>query len=517
MSRKVIGIAAAIYGVSILLSRLIGLIRESVIGRTLGATGEADVYWTAFVLPDFLNYLLAGGVLSIVFIPIFSRYLAEEDEPGGWVAFSNIANSLTGLLIIATAALWLMTPQITPWIQPGWDPERLNQLNELIRIILPAQIFHLVGGLISATLQARDKHLMPALAPLLYTLSIIAGGLWLGPTMGAKGFAWGVLVGSVLGPFGLPLLGAIKHGLRWHLSLNFGHPDLRHYFLLSFPVMLGFSVIVFDDMLVKHFGSWMAEGVISQLQYAKTLMKVPMGVFGLAFGMATFPTLSRLFAEDKPAEASKLLIDAVAFLIVLAWISQAALFAASTEMAEVIWGRSKFELEALSRIGQYTSIMGLGLWAWSAHMLVARGFYAQSRTWIPTVVGSLMTIIAYPLYLSLAKELGPLGLAWSSTIIVSIYVFALFGVYSRSLRLGWAPAARLGSLLVRMGLSATVGGLAGVFLSQSVIHNWPALPRGFAAGVIAMALTAACASLSRVEEVSLVVQKLKARLSRDAS
>ena len=73
MSKKTIGIASLIYGVTILLSRLIGLIREAVIGRVLGVGSEADVYWTAFIIPDFLNYLLAGGILSIAFIPIFQR------------------------------------------------------------------------------------------------------------------------------------------------------------------------------------------------------------------------------------------------------------------------------------------------------------------------------------------------------------------------------------------------------------------------------------------------------------
>ena len=176
MNRRTIGIASLIYGVSILLSRLIGLIRESVIGRTLGGGQEADAYWTAFVLPDFLNYLLAGGVLSIVFIPIFAGYITRDDEAGGWLAFSQIANALCLVLIPLTAVLWIMTPEITRWIAPGMTGEQHTLLVELTRIILPAQIFHLLGGLISATLQARDKHLAPALAPILYTGSIVLEG-----------------------------------------------------------------------------------------------------------------------------------------------------------------------------------------------------------------------------------------------------------------------------------------------------------------------------------------------------
>jgi putative peptidoglycan lipid II flippase len=509
MSRKTIGIASIIYAVSILLSRLIGLIRESVIGRTLGGGAEADVYWSAFVLPDFLNYLLAGGVLSIVFIPIFSRYLANDDEAGGWIAFSNIANFLTALLIILTAAMWFLTPHITPYIQAGWSPERLAALNELIRIILPAQIFHLTGGLISATLQARDKHTMPALAPVVYTTCIVLGGVLLGPTMGAKGFAWGVLVGSFLGPFGFPLAGAIKHGLRWQLSFNPRHPDFRTYLVLSLPVMLGFSVIVLDDMFIKHFGSWLDDGVISRLQYAKTLMKVPMGVFGLAAGMATFPTLSRIFAEGDMERATKLLIDALALLLVLALIAQAALFAAGPEMAEVIWGRSKFSVADLQEIGLFTGILGLALWAWSAQMLVARGFYAQGRTWTPTVVGSLIALGGYPLYSTLAERFGGLGLAAASGIVVSVYIITLFAVLSRDLKTGWTPAKRLMSLLSRMAVSAATAGYLAILIRDS-LADWAAFPRGLIAGCLAIALTTGFAVLLQVEEMKTLWTKVKA-------
>src|SRR6187549_3336987 len=89
-----IGIAAGIWGVSILLARLVGLLREAVIGRTLGGSATADAYWTAFVLPDFLNYLLAGGALSIVFIPIFQRHVAAGEEARGWQAFGTISSAL---------------------------------------------------------------------------------------------------------------------------------------------------------------------------------------------------------------------------------------------------------------------------------------------------------------------------------------------------------------------------------------------------------------------------------------
>jgi putative peptidoglycan lipid II flippase len=205
---KSLGFASALYAASILLSRVIGLVREAVIGRTLGNGAEADVYWTAFILPDFLNYLLAGGALSLVFIPIFQAYWAREDEAGAWRAFSRIAAVLGAVVVLATVGLWCATPWLTPLIAPGMSAAQHEQLVALVRILLPAQIFHVVGGLLSATLQARDRHAMPALAPLVYTLGVIIGGVALGPWLGAAGFAWGVLAGSILGPL------ACRYGAR---------------------------------------------------------------------------------------------------------------------------------------------------------------------------------------------------------------------------------------------------------------------------------------------------------------
>ncbi|MCA9561746.1 MAG: hypothetical protein KC583_24530, partial [Myxococcales bacterium] len=182
MSRA-IGIASLVWGASILLSRLLGLVREAVIGRVLGGGAEADVFFLAFVIPDFLNYLLAGGVLSIVFIPIFQGHLARGDAAAGWRAFSVIANFLLAALTLATAALWVATPALTPLVGPGLDAAGDAELVRLVRIVLPAQVFHIIGGLLSATLMARDAHALPAFAPLVYAGGIVGGGLVLGPSL----------------------------------------------------------------------------------------------------------------------------------------------------------------------------------------------------------------------------------------------------------------------------------------------------------------------------------------------
>jgi putative peptidoglycan lipid II flippase len=205
---RTIGLASVIWASSIFLSRIAGLVREQMIGRTLGASHEADLYFASFTIPDFLNYLLAAGALSIVFIPIFQDHLERGDDAAAWRSFSTIANFVIVAGCIGVAALMLAAGPLATFVAPGFTaPADVETLVRLTRIILPAQVFHIMGGLLSAALQARDRHFLPAIAPLVYSGSIITGG-FIGSYVaqrGVDGFAWGVLAGSIAGPFGLPL------------------------------------------------------------------------------------------------------------------------------------------------------------------------------------------------------------------------------------------------------------------------------------------------------------------------
>ncbi|MEO1273307.1 MAG: lipid II flippase MurJ, partial [Myxococcota bacterium] len=114
-----LGLATLLMVGSVLLSRVVGFVREMIIAAQQGATGNTDAYFAAFTLPDVLNYILAGGTLSITFIPLFSDYLSRDDEPGGWRLFSTIATITGGLVLIAVVCGELFTEQLVPMLTPG--------------------------------------------------------------------------------------------------------------------------------------------------------------------------------------------------------------------------------------------------------------------------------------------------------------------------------------------------------------------------------------------------------------
>ncbi len=481
---RTIGIATAIWGGSIFLSRIMGLVREQIIGRTLGASREADLYFASFTLPDFLNYLLAAGALSIVFIPIFLDYFNRGDRDGAWRSLSVIANFIVVAGSIAIALMMVFARPLAGVVAPGFSsPDEVDTLVRLMRIILPAQFFHVVGGLMSAALQAQDLHLLPAMAPLVYSAGIIIGGL-IGAKLGAgaDGFAWGVLVGSAVGPFALPLYGCLRTHMRWSLVLSFSNPDLKRYLWLSFPIMIGFSIVVVDEWIVKNQASYLAAGALSQLQYGRTLMKVPIGVFGMAAGVAAYPTISRMVAAGNVAEAYGVLCGAVRLMLFATFAAQVCLTLAGFEAVYLIWGMfaSRFTVADAQATGVVLAYLCLGLCGWAAQSVISRGFYALGSTWLPTLVGTAVAFAAVPLYVVMRRQFGENGLATASSIAILVYVLVLGWLQRRRFEI--EARARGGTLddvpgmldaALRLALAAAVAIAIGSVLRVALVAALP--------------------------------------------
>jgi putative peptidoglycan lipid II flippase len=522
-----------IWAASIFLSRVMGLIREQIIGRTLGASRQADLYFASFTLPDFLNYLRAAGALSIVFIPIFLAHLQRGDERRAWISFSVIANFIVLVGTVGIGILMVFARPLAGLVAPGFlEPGDIDTLVRLTRIILPAQFFHVVGGLLSAALQAQNLHALPALAPLVYSAGIIIGGL-VGacyPELGAEGFAWGVLLGSIAGPFALPLYGCIKSKMRWLPALSLNDADLKRYLWLSLPIMIGFSIVIVDEWIVKNQASYLAAGSLAYLQYGRTLMKVPIGMFGMAIGVASYPTISELVASGDVVKAYALLSRAVRLMLLLTFAAQVCLTAAGFEAVYLIWGffARRFSVADAQQTATVLAFLCIGLSGWAAQTLISRGFYALGSTWLPTLVGTAIAILMTPCYVLLRHQAGAIGLAIASSAAIMIYVMVLGwlqrrrfeqeaiargttlegskGMLQAALRLGVAALAATGlSLLVRAQLWQWLPGMqiATVLCRATLLCS-------FGIGVYA-----ALAQLLRVDEIAevrlLMLRKLRQR------
>jgi putative peptidoglycan lipid II flippase len=466
------GIAAAIVAGGVLLSRILGLVRQVIFAWLLGAGATGDEYFVAFIIPDLLNYLLAGAYMAITLIPLLSRRFAAGDEDDARHAFWAIARPLTlaigGLVLIAMP----FVEPVLRAIEPGFTEAQVAEAARLTRIVLPAQVFFILGQLFTAWQFAREKFVIPTLGPIVYNLGIIAGGLLgaLGQDdPGADGFAWGALGGAFLGIFVLQWWGAHRQGLRLPSTRLGRHPAVPRYFALAIPLMLGQSLVVLDEQLGRAFGSLTANGGISWLTFGRQTMLVPVGVIAQAAGVAAYPFLARLAAEGKHRELAAAVGRAVRFVIVLSLAAAAGLFAMSIPLVRALYERGSFEPADTLATAATVVLFAIGVPMWGVQQILARGFYAREEMWAPVVIGTAATVAAVPIYWALNDSMGIEGLALASSLAITLYTIGLAIVWYRrtGTRELWPVAKTLAGNLPL----AAVGGGAAWLVSRWVLDT----------------------------------------------
>src|ERR1700677_230466 len=326
---------------SVLLSRILGFFRDWTVAHQIGSNAATDTFYAAFTLPDFLNYLIAGGSLSITFIPVFSKYVAENREDEGWHVFSTVVTVMGFALVALIVLAEIFAPQIVRYIAPGFSPEERGRVIMLTRLMLPAQFCFYQGSILSAVQYAKGQFVIPSLAPVVYNLMIILGGVLLASRIGMTGFAVGVLVGALAGNFLLQVYGAFRAQARYTPNLNLGHPGFRLFLRLSIPIMLALSLVFTDDWIIRWFGSYLQPASITWLSYAKTLMRVPLGVVGQGVGVASFPFLARLYSEGKFDELNRLLNSTLKGLIAVLVPISALTIAESAPLVYLVFSHTR--------------------------------------------------------------------------------------------------------------------------------------------------------------------------------
>jgi putative peptidoglycan lipid II flippase len=428
---KKIGVATLIMMTSIFLSRVMGYVRELVIAAAAGADITMDAYRVAFVLPEILNHVLASGFLSVTFIPIFSKYAVNDDHAGAWRIFSIILTTFGAVLAFLIVIGMVFTPHIVPLLALGRsDPEFLKMAVRMTRIVLPAQFFFFAGGMLMAVQFAKERFLIPALAPLVYNLGIICGGLLLGSRMGAEGFAWGALAGAFFGNYCIQIFGARKAGLRFRPLFDLTHPDLRRYILLTLPLMLGLTMIFSMEIFSKFFGSYLPAGGIAWLDYAKIIMLMLVAFFGQAVGVASYPFLARLAAQQRLDEMNRMFNTVLRYLATLVIPSSVMMFVLRREIVRVLFERGAFHPEDTRMTALALGGMTLGAVAICAQTVVNRGFYAMQNTLLPAVYGTIAVIACLPVYWLGLKMYGLLGVALAISVSAIIQVAVLFAVWN---------------------------------------------------------------------------------------
>ncbi|MBN2492632.1 MAG: murein biosynthesis integral membrane protein MurJ [Planctomycetes bacterium] len=469
---------------SVLLSRVMGMVREMVIAWAGGAGGAVDAYKAAFLLPDILNHVLAGGFLSVTFIPIYARHLAERRPEEGDRVVSLVLMVSGGLALLLVAVEWILAPRLVPLVAPGLEGAVLGESVRLTRIVLPAQAFFIPGGVLLAVQMARGRFLLPALAPLVYNAGIIAGGVVLGPRLGMAGFSWGVLAGALGGNLVLQAWGARSCGFRFRPCFRLRHPDLREYVLLTLPLALGLTMTFSTEFFFKFFGSQVSPGAIACLDYALRLMLVLVAAFGQAAGTASYPFLARQAAEGR-LDRLNALLDATLVRFGVPVVAGAVLLGVlAPEVVWLVYGRGSFTLDDATATAAALRGFLLGAPAWAAAAIVVRGWFATRNTLVPALVSTAGVLLALPLYAAFTRWWGVVGVALGASVAMWLQAAMIYGLWCwRTSNRG--AAGVVGALVRAGGLSVLLGAAAA--LLRAGLSRW-VQPEATFAGALALVL-----------------------------
>jgi putative peptidoglycan lipid II flippase len=400
---------------------------------------------------------------------------------------------MTVVLGIGTLLAEIFTPQIERHMFSGFNPDQLQLCVHLTRILLPAQIFFYVGGVVSAVLLSRRLFLFPAFGPLLYNVAIIMGGVLFAHRLGIASLAYGALVGAFIGPFLVNAIGAAGTGVGYKISFDIHNPAFREWVRLSVPLMLGVSLVTADDWILRYFASANV-GDITRLNYAKRLFAVPIAVLGQATGQASLPFFARLIGEKKMKDFAETVNGSVYRIVAASLLITSFIAVAALPLMDLVYRRGRFHFSDSQTTAVYFFWFSLSLAFWSAQALYARAFYAAGNTLTPMIASSIITVASIPMYSALFHAFSTVGLAIASDLGIVANTLAI-GILLHQRKLVPTNQLQWGEL-GKAAITAAIAGLlsyrvaSGVMLHGSRVADFQALGLIFVtwAGAVAAGL-----------------------------
>lgn len=448
--------AAGLLAGSVLLARVLGYGRDALFAMEVGVGASADAYFAAFLIPDILGYLLAAGAASTAVTPPYLKRLERDGEESA-ARFASVVVGTVGMLSIAlTILLWLRAEPLIRLQFPDFDAATVDSTVHLMRVVLPAQVFFLTGGILRGVLMAHGLFWPQAVAAVLYSLAPIAGGLALG---GASGFAWGTLAGAALGQWAIPAI-ALRRlpGAVGRARIGLFDADFREYVWLALPLMLGVGLTTVDEWYEKWIGATIATGAIATITYARKLMMAPVGVVGQAVGAALLPSLARLHERADDSGFRRLFGDSLRTTLGLGLLAGGALFALATPIVTLLYERGRFTAGDTETVAGLLGVLAWAVPGWVVQQVAVRGFYARGEMWRAMALSSAVALGVLPLYWLGGATRGVSGLAMASACAISLNAIITV-VWLRS-RAGAPALAPLIETFVRAGLIAAAGATA---------------------------------------------------------
>lgn len=480
-AKKNILAVTALIMAGVLLSRLLGLVRNRVIAHQFGQGYETDIFNVAFTVPDVIYNVIAGGAIAASIIPVFSEYIEQGKEKDAWRIFSIVAVwtfFVIGLLIILGE---IFTVPLTHQFFPKFPPQKVLETARLTRILLPAQVLFFLGGLMMAVLQVKKNNMGQVWGPAIYNLGIIAGGLFLASKMGVSGLCWGAVGGAFVGNFLLQWILIRRVGGRFSPAAFIkyrGHPGAKQVWNLMWPIIFSLSLPQVSAVATRFFAAAIKnDGTISALMNANQLMQVPLGVFAQALGLAIFPTLAMQAAQKDRASLRQTVNFGIRFILFLNIPCAVLMIILSLPIVQLLLETGKFKGTDSIETALYLSCFTVGLFAWSVQAIVARGFYSLKDSRTPAIIGTLVTLIFLAANWFMVHHIDTAHYTRAGSVLALINSLAAIlntGILLLLLRrkLGGIEAGKLMLGVVKIVVASALMGLVSWLIYQMIQHGY---------------------------------------------
>lgn len=514
---------------AILFGQLAGLARGIIVTNIFGASLELDSFYAANRVSETLFLLVAGGALGSAFIPTFTGLLAKDDKVSAWRLASALANAVTLTLSLLAVLLAFFAPQVVRYaLAPGFsaDPVLFALTVSLLRIQLISAVLFGLGGLIVGVLNAHQVFLVPALTPAMYQLGIIFGAIFLVPSMGIYGLAWGVVIGAVL-YLAIQLPPLIKLVTRhsplstFHFSLGLHDSNVRTVLLLMLPRLLGVAVVQLNFWVNTNLASRMEEeGSVASLYIAFALMLMAQAAIAQSVAIAAMPTFSAQHALGKMDEMRSSVAASLRGILLLALPASVGLMMLRVPLVAFLYQRGKFDERAVEMVAWALLWYAAGLVGHSIMEVLTRAFYAQQDTKTPVVIGTIamgLNVVFSIAFSRLFAQIGwiPIGgLALANSLATALEAVALFIFMRRRLNGIEGKSIADGAWRVGLaGLGMAVGLLVWIQLSAGM-NRWLVALGGVALGGV---VYLAGVAILKVPEIKMLAGAVTRRLSRNGS
>lgn len=464
-----IAAAALIISFTGVASRVLGFLRDRILASRFGAGDTLDIYYAAFRIPDLVYNLLIVGALGAAFIPVFSSLVAKKEEKESWELASGVLTLKVLAVLSISLLLVIIAPFLINFIAPGFSDEKTRSTIMFTRIMFLSPFFLGISAVFGGILVSLKNFWVYSLAPIMYNIGIIIGAVFFVNLMGPVGLAWGVVLGAFLHL--LIQYPAVKFsGFRYKpiFLKAFKNVNVKKVIHLMIPRTLGLAASQINLLVITIFASTLTSGSLSIFNFANNIQSAPLGVFGISFAIAVFPTLSHSIAKDSKEEFIKNFSQT--FRQILFFVVPLSIFIIilRAQIVRVVLGAGKFDWEDTVLTFQTLGILSISLFAQSLIPLLTRSFYALHNTKIPFYTAIISETANIIMVIILIQKYQIIGLAIAFSIASVINMFLLLIILRK--KLGKLDDKNIISSIMKILIASIVSGLATQLSKNFVGH-----------------------------------------------